>query len=321
MRYYLVSSPLVKAEDFNFSEKGVDDVSKKLIQKLYNVVSFYEMYPTTTDGVPEASILDNWIISRLNELNQIIYTSLDKYELDKASRPILDFVDDLSTWYLRRSRDRFKSDNTNQKAAASYYMKFVLKEFSKIVAPFVPFMSEEVYKRVEGEKESVHLENWPEAGEVNAQIIEDMKKVRETVTSALELRQKSGHKVRQPLSKLTIPQQFSQELLDIIADEVNVKNIEVEGDTVVLDTELTDDLKKEGIARDIIRAIQDARKKENLNPSDSIRLIMNTDKKEIVDEYMEMIQTPTGATGISYSSDKQTYSVEIEGETTFSVIK
>ncbi len=321
MRYYLISSPLVKAEDFNFSEKGVDDVSKKLVQKLYNVVSFYEMYPTAGSGVPESTVLDNWMLSRLNELNKTISTSLDKYELDRASRPILDFVDDLSTWYLRRSRDRFKSDDANVKYVASYYMSHVLRELSKLIAPFVPFTAEEVYKRVGGEKESVHLESWPDVGEVDIDSISNMIKVREVVTSALEIRQKSGHKVRQPLAKLSISENLSQELLDIIADEVNVKEVVVEGTEVKLDTELTEDLRKEGIARDIIRAIQDARKKENLNPSDAIKLVIMTDKKEIVDEYMEMIKSPTGVTDISFSSEKQTYVVDVEGETTFSVIK
>lgn len=321
MRYYLLSSPLVKAEDFNFSEKGVDDISKKLVQKLYNVVSFYEMYPTTGSGIPEPTVLDKWVLSRLNELNYMISTSLDKYELDRASRPILDFVDDLSTWYLRRSRDRFKSEDITIKHTASYYMTHVLRELSKIIAPFVPFTAEEVYSRVGGEKESVHLENWPKAEQVDSEIIESMKKVREVVTSALEIRQKSGHKVRQPLAKLSIPEKLSQDLLDIIADEVNVKEVVVEGTGVKLDTELTEDLKKEGIARDIIRSIQDARKKENLNPNDAIKIVMCTDKKEIVDEYMEMIKSPTGVTEISYTGDKQVYPVEVEGETTFSVIK
>ncbi len=324
MRYYLVSSPLVKAEDFNFSEKGVDEVSKKLVQKIYNVVSFYEMYPVTGSGVPAQTVLDKWIISRLNELNKIVSTSLEKYELDRASRPILDFVDDLSTWYLRRSRDRFKSDDADTKYAASYYMVYVLRELSKIIAPFVPFTAEEVYERVAGEKESVHLESWPEAGEVDGEIIENMKKVREVVTSALEIRQKSGHKVRQPLAKLYIPENLSKDLIGIIADEVNVKEVVVEGPEVKLDTELTEDLKKEGVARDVIRAIQDARKTEGLNPSQKIKIIINSDEetKAIVDEYKDMISAPTGVSQFEYSDEQGKYKVSLDsGEASISLVK
>src|SRR3989338_7138096 len=108
---------------------------------------------------------------------------------------------------------------------------------------------------------------------IDSQIIQDMQKVREVVTQALELRQKAGHKVRQPLPSLTISQNFSQDLLDIIADEVNVKEVKVsEGSEIKLDTTLTDELKNEGIARDIIRAIQDARKTENLSPGEKIKI-------------------------------------------------
>lgn len=320
LRYYLVSSPLVKAEDFNFSEKGVDEIYKKLIQKTYNVLSFYEMYPSEKTGELKESVLDTWILARLTELTETITTSLEKYELDKASRPILDFVDDLSTWYLRRSRDRFKSDNAEDRFNASYHTALVLREFSKIVAPFVPFMAEEVYRRVGGEKESVHLESWPEIKKVDSKIIEDMKKVREVVTEALELRQKAGHKVRQPLATLTVSEEFTEDLLEIIADEVNVKDVKVVEGEMKLDTVLTDALKDEGFVRDVIRAIQDARKKENLSPNDKIQLVVNTDKKSVIESYLEMIKSPTQITGVSYS-EKTEQSVVEGSNTTFSIVK
>ena len=325
LRYYLISSPLVKAEDFNFSEKGVDEVYKKLIQKIYNVLSFYDMYPTKVTGKPKESVLDTWILTRLNELIEIITNSLNKYELDRASRPIMDFVDDLSTWYIRRSRDRFKSDDPEVSSSASFYTAFVLREFSKIVAPFLPFLSEEIYRHLNGEKESVHLEEWPEIKEVNNQIIEDMQKVREVVTSALELRQKAGHKVRQPLASLTIPEKFSQELLDIIADEVNVKEVRASTvDGIKLDTTLTDELRNEGIARDIIRGIQDIRKTENLSPSEKVRLVICAEEKmrSILNSFETMIKSPTQVTEIEYSNNKQTHVISIgEVEITLSIVK
>ncbi len=320
LRYYLVSSPLVKAEDFNFSEKGVDEIYKKLVQKTYNVLSFYEMYPSEKVGEPKESILDRWILARLSELTETITTFLDKYELDRASRPILDFVDDLSTWYLRRSRDRFKSDNAEDRFSASYYTALVLREFSKVVAPFVPFMAEEVYRRAGGEKESVHLEDWPGVEKVDSKIIEDMQKVRDVVTGALELRQKAGHKVRQPLATLTIPDAFSEDLLAIVSDEVNVKEVKIGGKEIKLDTNITPELKDEGFVRDLIRAIQDARKKESLSPVDKIELVVNTDRQSILETYLDMIKAPTQITKINYSENTNDYSVD-GSSTTFSIVK
>ena len=319
---YTVNSP---GDSKNFDEKTVDEIVKKVFNPLLNIVAFYELYKdeTIVSHNKSENVLDKWILSRLNELLKNGTVSLEKFQVFESARPIRDFVNDFSTWYVRRSRERFKSEDPKEKGEALGTTLFVLKELSKYMAPFTPFFAEQVYQqiKVNSDTESVHLCDWPEAGEVDSQIIESMKKVREVVTSALEIRQKSGHKVRQPLAKLSIPENLSKDLLDIIADEVNVKEVVVEGVEVKLDTEMTEDLKKEGIARDIIRSIQDARKKENLNPSDVIKLIMNTDKKEIVDEYMEMVKAPTGVTEISYSGDKQTYPVEVEGETSFSVIK
>lgn len=324
LRYYLISSPLVKAEDYNFSEKGVDEIYKKFIQKTYNVLSFYEMYPTSGAGRPKESILDTWIISRLNELTETVTSSLNKYELDRASRPILDFVDDLSTWYLRRSRDRFKSDNQEVCFSASYYTAYVLRELSKVIAPFTPFLADEIYGRVGGQKESVHLEEWPTLKKVDGQIIEDMQKVRAVVTQALELRQKAGIKVRQPLASLSIPETFSQELLDIIADEVNVKKVVASGvGEIKLDTTLTDELKNEGIARDIIRGIQDTRKTENLSPSEKIKLVVCAPEnvKTVITTFEIMIKSPTQVGEIGYSDEKQTHSIQLDGqEVTITII-
>ncbi len=342
LRYYLINSPLVKAGDANFSEKGVDEVSKKIIQKIYNVLSLYELYPAdgphlqtkVAEGdhlqTPKATVLDEWMIARLNEVIETVTTSLDKYELDRATRPILDFVDDLSTWYIRRSRDRFKSDDENVQYTVSYYTAFILREFSKVIAPFMPFLAEEVYKRVGGEKESIHLEDWPEMKKINLEIIFDMQKVREIVTSALELRQKAGMKVRQPLSQLKVKSEkfkVSAELLDIIKDEVNVKEVSFDDSietNVWLDTQLTPKLKEEGIARDIIRAIQDARKKENLNPSNVVTLTISTSPEMIsmFNSYEDMIKSPTGVKEVIFSKEPQTHKVALEtGEISLSISK
>ncbi len=318
---YMVNQP---GDSKNFDEKTVDEIVKKVFNPLLNIIAFYELYKDeeTTPHNKSENILDRWILSRLNELVVNGTKSLEKYQVFESARPIREFVNDFSTWYVRRSRDRFKSDNNSERNEALATTSFVLVELSKYMAPFTPFFAEEVFQKIKTSnmKESVHLENWPEAGDVDADLIKNMGDVREVVTKALELRQKSGSKVRQPLASLQVPNEFSKELLDIIADEVNVKMVLVGGE-IKLDTTLTDELVKEGVARDIIRAIQDARKTEKLSPSDNIKIVMSTNKQEIVNEYLEMIKTPTGVTEITYSNDKQLYSVDLgDGGTTFSVV-
>ena len=303
VRYYMVASPIVKAEDLNFSTTGVDEVHKKITGKLVNILSFYEMYKKDTLEKGEATILDQWIMSRLNELRDEVTKSLDLYELDRASRPILEFIDDFSTWYVRRSRDRFKSDDVLVSGTALWYTGYVLRELSKIMAPFMPFIAEHVYQavRAEGDTESVHLASWPVAGDVNDALLSDMQKVREVVSNALQVRSKANIKVRQPLASLVVKQDFNEELRAIIADEVNVK--EVASDTSMateleLDITLTPDLIEEGVARDIIRAIQDARKKEDLTPNQSVALSISGIGTEFLNRWGEMIQKPTGVTSI-----------------------
>jgi isoleucyl-tRNA synthetase len=330
LRYYLVTSPVVSAEDLNFSERGVDEVCKKIIQRTQNVLSFYEMYRPDADvaGVLHestddfVSVLDRWMLTRLSELLSTVTDSLDSYRLSGAARPIADFVDDLSTWYLRRSRDRFKSDNAKEKLNASQNLAFIMREFSKIIAPFMPFLAEEIFQslRTENDAESVHLSDWPDLSKIafDPDLIEKMKTTREVVTAALELRQKSGIKVRQPLQKLKVKSyKLESEYEELIKDEVNVKEIvvdeKIEGE-IELDTVITDELKTEGLAREIIRAIQDARKKENLSPSDTVSLTVSTDEylKNILESDKKNILSVTMIKDISYTDEKQTHSVEID---------
>mgnify|MGYP005612888669 FL=1 len=308
----------------NYDEKTVDEIVKKVFNPLENILTLYETYrgDYLESKNDSKNVLDRWIISRLNELISFGTEKLDNYKLFESTRVVRDFVNDFSTWYVRRSRDRLKSDNTEERNEALKTTRFVLINLIKYMAPMTPFFSESLYQklRTNEDVESVHLESWPKGGDVDTELIESMQSVREVVTTVLQLRQKSGHKVRQPLSLLQVPNEFSKDLLDIIADEVNVKEVHV-GTEIKLDTVLTDELVKEGVARDIIRAIQDARKNEKLSPSDSVKIVMQTDKKDVVTEYMEMIKTPTGVTEITFSEEKQSYTLELEGgETTFSVV-
>jgi isoleucyl-tRNA synthetase len=293
LRYYLLSSPIVHAEDLSFSERGVDEVVKKNIARLLNVLSFYEMYGVGVQGVDGESMnpLDQWVRARLAELVSEMTTSFDVYELDRAVKPIGLFVDDLSTWYIRRSRDRFKSDDAVDRAYAIETTRVVLLELSKLLAPVMPFLAEHLYAHAGGKKESVHLESWPLFTEPDVQIISSMAELRRVVSLALEARAKSGLKVRQPLNELKVKsEKWKVEYAEIIKDEVNVKKISFDNaitDEVELDTIITPELQKEGQFRELLRTVQGLRKDSKLEPSDIITLTIKTtnEGKALVNDF------------------------------------
>jgi isoleucyl-tRNA synthetase len=335
LRYYLLSSPAVRAEDLAFSEKGLDEVVKKIIMRLQNVYSFYEIYRKNQneDEVEKEldrknikNVLDVWILSRLDELGAQITQSLEKYELDRAARPILDFIDDLSTWYLRRSRDRFKEDNEEDKQAALYTTRYVLIELSKIMAPFMPFLAEDLYqkvKRADG-KESVHLENWSHFAEAPrdkpGEVIQEMQKVRDIVSLSLEQRAKANMKTRQPLPSLSINNSEvwgNEQYKKLIREEVNVKEIIRQVDMaelVKLDITITPELKEEGQAREFMRAVQELRKKEKLNPHDVVVLHVRAEGKsrELVEKFRESIMKTAQLSDIIFGTEKTEEKIEID---------
>ena len=294
LRYYLLSSSVVKAENLNFSEKGVDEAHKKVVMRLKNVLAFYKMYsdenPKSKILNPKSiNILDKWILTRLNQLVGEITEAMDNYKLNEAVRPIGDFVEDLSNWYVRRSRSRFSErgltqterritqkdiENDKQDAVATLY--YILIELSKLIAPFMPFMAEEVYQSIKyqavSSKESVHLEEWPKISsqyqvESIKELLKNMEEVKKICSLGLEARQKDGIKVRQPLQKLKVKSlklKVDKELLEVLADEINVKEIIFDkniASDVELDIKITPELKNEGIVRELVRSIQDLRKK------------------------------------------------------------
>ncbi|OGJ09052.1 hypothetical protein A2356_01560 [Candidatus Nomurabacteria bacterium RIFOXYB1_FULL_39_16] len=295
LRIYLMSSTLMKGEDANFSEKAVQDISSKIIGRLFNVLAFYELYRDKKcefNNVEESkAVLDQWILSRLLQTIDEITKGMENYDMAEATRPIDLFIDDLSTWYLRRSRDRIKEGDINAKQSLYY----ILKTLAKILAPFAPFAAEDIWLRLRNtdEVESVHLTEWLALNgsavslfkifsyDDKSKIIEKMEKTRNIVTLGLEARQKAGLKVRQPLSKLEIKNfALGEEYTELIKDEINVKevvenkNIENE---VELDIQITPELKEEGDYRELARALQDMRKKMGLTPSDVITLLIETD--------------------------------------------
>ncbi|MEK7095621.1 MAG: class I tRNA ligase family protein, partial [Patescibacteria group bacterium] len=283
LRYFLMSSPVVRSQDVCFSERGVDEVVKKHIGRLNNVVTFYEMYSKNVPSeVESVDPLDLWITARLSELSKEVTDNLEKYEVDRATRPFAEFIDDLSTWYVRRSRDRFKNDDANERGSALSTTRKILLDLSKLLAPFMPFLAEDVYQRVKGEKESVHLEEWPELKKPDEKILSDMKEVRQIASTGLEARMKAKINVRQPLAKLTVKGLFPAHLVKIIQDEVNVKEVVTDVailEEVVLDIVLTAELKEEGVVRELTRTIQDLRKEKGFTIQDKIILKIDADSK------------------------------------------
>jgi len=291
LRYYLLSSPVVHSDSLAFSEQGVNEVVKKVIMRFLNVVSFYNLFKKELKEQKESSHpLDIWILARLKELKNEQVKGFDNYELDKATRPIASFVDDLSTWYLRRSRDRFKSEDIQDRDMAISTTKKVIIELSKSIAPIMPFTAERVYGDIGGKMESVHLESWTDKDleKVSSEdelVLNNMKEVRRIVSLSLELRAKEGIKVRQPLAKITVKSlelKKHSDFYNLILDEINVKDIifdETIKEEVVLDTNINSELKLEGQFRELVRAIQDLRKKLGMTPEDTIKIGVKTDKE------------------------------------------
>ncbi|MDP2665122.1 MAG: isoleucine--tRNA ligase [bacterium] len=296
LRLYLLSSPVVQAEDLSFSEEGVDDIAKKNIGRLHNVLAFYKLYEDGTKRAKTSTnILDRWILARLAILVRETSDGYEHYELDKATRPLALFIDDLSVWYVRRSRDRFKEDG-KEKTEALATLRYVLYTFAIATAPAMPFIAEEVFQSVRGvdDPQSVHLADWPMSTGTfwqrffkwknNQNLLEGMARVRVLASLALQLRQKAGIKVRQPLAKLEMRSQKLEAIFaKILCEEINVKEIHIQTalgvGEIKLDTTLTPELIAEGDEREMARAVAEARKLEGLSPKDIVRTNINSEGK------------------------------------------
>jgi isoleucyl-tRNA synthetase len=287
LRAYLLSSPVMLAENLNFSEKGVEESLRKNIMILWNVYKFYEMYGENISGeikVPTGSkAIDAWIIAKLKLLSKEVTESFEAYNLPKATRPITDFVDELSTWYLRRSRDRFKEEG-DDKTEVLITLRYVLSELAKIMAPAMPFMAENLWQKVTGynftdETKSVHLEAWSDLGVLNeteVNVLLHMSLVRRVVELGLASRDEAGVKIRQMLGSITVKSKeavLSDDYLDLIKDELNIQKViwekgELDYPEIALNTTITPELKKEGIKRELVRLINNLRKDLDLTLSD-----------------------------------------------------
>ena len=306
LRFLMLSSPVLAGEDFSLIDKDVSDVARKL-SMIWNVYDFFTMY-AEVDGFDSdqamavsefVNPLDIWLVSRIHQVRNQITEGMEAYNIPAALSSVLEFIDDMSNWFVRRSRRRFwKSEDDQDKLEAYSTLYYVLIYLAKILAPFTPFLAEELYQKMTGAgvvnseiPESVHLLDWPEAGVINEAVLTKMVKTREIITAGLAERMKKTEseaqiKVRQPLAKLV----YAGEKLDdfyeqIIMEEVNVKSVE-HGEALVLDKTLTPELLEEGKIRELIRFVQAARKKAGLNVDDRIRLMVSM---EVPEAYREML--------------------------------
>lgn len=358
VRLYLLGSPVVAAENLNFSEKEIAELQRNVFRMLWNSYSFFTLYANVDKWEPNnneqrtknkeqvsVNLLDRWIVSELQLLTKEVNTAMEAYELNRAARAFAPFIDHLSNWYIRRSRKRFwKNENDSDKNVAYQTLYDVLVTLSKLMAPFTPFIAEEMYRNLSpslpsrvrdtspraGEEEqrmpaplpegsssnfvfkvrgegredfvSVHLADFPVADEslIDEKLNEEMRKARETVRKGLQRRADDGIKVRQPLQVLSIKYDVLEDLLDIIKEEVNVKNIVVNKEqesNIVLDTNITPELRLEGEAREIIRAIQEGRKKAGFNVEDRIALGYSG-KENVFEMFGDMIAREVLATEV-----------------------
>jgi len=300
MRYYLATSPVMESESLNFSESGVREVYNKVINTLWNVLAFYNLYGTKGKKDQKSThVLDRWILSRLHHMVASVTSGMEAYQLADASRPIAEFIGELSQWYVRRSRERLKGDGIDG-AAASQTLQEVLVTTAKVIAPFMPFIAELVYQNVQSVAESVHICDWPASDTtlIDDELEASMKVSLEMVEKIHAKRKELKIPVRQPLGKcqMSLPagrQEMSNELIELIKDETNIKEITfVEGEgemTVELDTAMTLELEQEGKVREAVRKIQTLRKEKGCRIEEKITVTLPRDLASLGQSHAEEI--------------------------------
>ncbi len=324
--YFYTATP--PSETKNFDEQEIAKVFRKTHLIVYNSLIFWKTYAKQNakmmNQTAASNILDRWIVAQLNELIEVVTKRLEAYQVREAGLAIESFVDDLSRWYIRRSRKRLqRPESPEDYAAASATLGFVLLQLVKLMAPFTPFFAEILYSSLNGTQESVHLDEWPAGNNrvtpKDKALPAQMKLVRELGALGLAKRAEVGIKVRQPLAELRIASRElakEKELLQILADEVNVKKVSLDAtlkEGVALDTVISGELREEGLLRDVLRMGQELRQKAGLSPKDKIALMLQL-PNEIQDAVMKnekILKSDVGAKTIEYKKSEKFTAEEI----------
>ncbi len=331
LRLYLMNSPLMVGGNTNFDEQELKTKLNNVLNPLWNSLKFFLIYAvehefTPDKSVPSNNLLDKWIIARLHETIKEFTVNIENYLVPPAVQPIETFVDDLSRWYVRRSRDRISSGDLE--AMSTLY--YVLVELAKASAPIIPFMAEQIYQSLvvpvdKNVPESVHLCMYPKFDQTiidsSLSLIQDMQLTRDVVSLALNLRTETQIKVRQPLTAIYIENNSKKASVieELVMDEVNVKSIvssvpandlpiaEQKELKVWLDTSITPELEVEGFSRELIRTIQDLRKKAGLSVADEINVVYlsNEENEKAVNSYGEEIKQKVSAVQLEPGEDYQ----------------
>jgi isoleucyl-tRNA synthetase len=346
LRFFLMSSPVVHGEDVRFSYQAVNEVKRNVIMTLWNSYTFLATYADAAGWEPKPAykngklaepastqLLDSWLLARLNETIAEMTKQVDAYEIARAVRPLRDLVDDLSNWYVRRSRRRFwKNDDTADRDQAFVTLHYTLARMAQLLAPWSPFVSDALWRELTdgmGEAQSVHLTDWPEAGKVDKESLAGMALTRAVIVDGLAARAKAKIKIRQPLAKLTygLRTKLPGELEQIIADETNVKQVVHGGKSLNqlhLDTKLTPELRAEGMVRDVVRHVQQRRKEAGLRVGERIELALDTDDAELkraIERYTAVIMAETLANKLEMKVDRSEVPVKVGEAELFIAIK
>ena len=333
LRFLLMSSPLMNGEDFSLQDKDVADVARKL-SMVWNMYDFFTLYAEVDgwewDGSyddPSAQLtnpLDQWVVTRVHQLTADVEKHMEAYDIPNATKQILPFIEDASNWYVRRSRRRFwKSGDDADKNAAYQTLHYVLVQLAHVLAPFTPFLAEELYQKLTG-GESVHLRDWPKVGHINELSLDHMAYVRDVINEGLSQRASAGVKVRQPLQSVTVGGaqealgEDYDELVPIVLEELNVKEFATTkaGEAVLLNLELTDDLKAEGAMRELVRHIQNLRKTSGLNVEDRIVLHVQSDDELVtraMQQFGDTVLQETLATKLADEPQEHAADVKVDG--------
>jgi isoleucyl-tRNA synthetase len=310
--YLLSSNQATETADYSrFDRQALKDIQRNVLGTLWNSYNFFKMYADIDNWKPASdfessapkseNILDNWLIARLNETNNEVTKQADNYKIAHSVQPLFSLIDDLSNWYVRRSRRRFwKSDDDEDKRAAYATLHFVLVRICQLLAPWAPFISDKIYRgltRGTSLPVSVHLTNWPPAENSDIQLLQQMEQAREYINQGLAQRAAAKIKVRQPLARVNVPR-LPNAYKELIAEELNVKEVAWldEKAEVVLNTALSETLRIEGVMRELVRHTQNARKNAGLRVEDRIKLYFDTEDPSVqaaLNQHAETIKAET----------------------------